>query len=157
MGSYPNCRVSVTSTLKTASFALQSFREINLDIKQEVILCVTENTLKELMPPNILVLNCGGGVLKYCHRSDHLEVSRSHTASSPPPVSLNQSVQGQGMTSTACAQGHTLKTTVFDVKWRKIKPCRSKSLSEMEGVRLSHLRCSPELTLHDNGVQLVTK
>lgn len=46
--------------MQTACHALQSFTEINLDIKQEVILCVAENDLREV----ILKLKCGGLVLR---------------------------------------------------------------------------------------------
>ena len=48
--------------MQTACHALQSFTEINLDIKQEVILCVAENDLRAV----ILKLKCGGLVLKQC-------------------------------------------------------------------------------------------
>lgn len=55
-------KINDSSGEDCACLTLQSFREINLDIKQEVILCVAERDLREVIAPRYFKAKVWGSI-----------------------------------------------------------------------------------------------
>lgn len=157
----PLCAVTrkgVSALVQTVCHALQSFREINLDIKQEVILYVTG----EVIVSRCFKARVGGSSSQTAVDGNHLVGWFSHIFLDSCPEFFSVGLVG-GLRICISeklmqwGQGPHFENYYGRGLRRDRKPLYATELSsEIEGVGLSQLRCSLGPTFHEYRVEQVT-
>lgn len=157
----PLCAVTrkgVSALVQTVCHALQSFREINLDIKQEVILYVTG----EVIVSRCFKARVGGSSSQTAVDGNHLVGWFSHIFLGSRPEFFSVGLVGGLRICISeklmqLGQGPHFENYYGRGLRRDRKPLYATELSsEIEGVGLSQLRCSSGLTFHEYRVEQVT-